>query len=712
MADSVNVRVSDSDKLYPNAVVVKVGTQEIIAGRDGVSPVVTTEAIPHGNRVTITDAVGEHAFDVMDGASAYEQAVAGGYEGTEAEFAEDLAGFSDKADTAETAAASAAQSAQSAINSASNAATEAGEAAASAATALTHRDAADSSAQSAAASATSAGNSASAAAASASAANGSATSASASESNAANSATNAASSETAAAASESAAAASAAAASNSAAAAAQSASAIEEYEHDAEAWAIGKRGGTDVDSSDATYQNNSKYYAEQAAASSSAASSAASAAAQSATEAASEADSSKSYSRSSYISSTMASGSATAAADAQTAAETAAATAEGHATNAASSATAASGSATAAATSESNAADSAAAAAASEAEAKRVEESIPADYTDLAEDVSNLKSAVNDPVTGLDTKAPVIINSASGNIAGFADGANGVPVKQLTVNVEPIQAGSGDPSPDNVRPISGRTSATIYHSGADTSDPSTYIIQIGESVYGGKLNVSEGKLAVDRRFIVADGVNIRVIGGYGAPGPKWLPCIVLSGDNKAYNDTSTIISSYLQHDAGFQNIENSIGVGNGGAAIILHIGAMQGTDGTHGYNSASEVWAAVNAYLQEHPLQICYTLAAPAIEIALTPTQISTMLGSNNIWSDSGDVSVDYCADTKLYIDNIHTPTDDDMTADTQIASGKYFLIGGALYKSTTVIPAGDTIRPGTNCVQTNLAEALNALNA
>ena len=112
MADSVNVRVSDSGKLYPNAVVVKVGGEEIIAGRDGVSPVVTTEEIPHGNRVTITDAVGEHAFDVMDGASAYEQAVAGGYEGTEEEFAEDLAGFSDKADTAETAAASAAQSAQ------------------------------------------------------------------------------------------------------------------------------------------------------------------------------------------------------------------------------------------------------------------------------------------------------------------------------------------------------------------------------------------------------------------------------------------------------------------------------------------------------------------------------------------------------------------------------------------------------------------------
>ena len=88
------------------------------------------------------------------------------------------------------------------------------------------------------------------------------------------------------------------------------------------------------------------------------------------------------------------------------------------------------------------------------------------------------------------------------------------------------------------------------------------------------------------------------------------------------------------------------------------------------------------------------------------------MLGTNNIWADCGPVSVDYPADTKLYIQKINAPTDDDMTADTQIESGKYFLIGNTLYLSTTIIPAGDTIIPGTNCQKTNLAAALNALNA
>ena len=49
--------------------------------------------------------------------------------------------------------------------------------------------------------------------------------------------------------------------------------------------------------------------------------------------------------------------------------------------------------------------------------------------------------------------------------------------------------------------------------------------------------------------------------------------------------------------------------------------------------------------------------------------------------------------------------------ADAQIDSGKYFIVGGNLYKSTTTIPAGDAINPGSNCILTNLADALNALN-
>ena len=38
---------------------------------------------------------------------------------------------------------------------------------------------------------------------------------------------------------------------------------ISDYSYDSEAWAVGKRGGVDVPSTDETYHNNSKYWAEQ-----------------------------------------------------------------------------------------------------------------------------------------------------------------------------------------------------------------------------------------------------------------------------------------------------------------------------------------------------------------------------------------------------------------------------------------------------------------
>lgn len=56
-------------------------------------------------------------------------------------------------------------------------------------------------------------------------------------------------------------------------------------------------------------------------------------------------------------------------------------------------------------------------------------------------------------------------DTASGAVASFPDGANDVPVESLTVSIEPVQEGSGDPSPDNVRPISGWTAAEVTAAG-------------------------------------------------------------------------------------------------------------------------------------------------------------------------------------------------------------------------------------------------------
>ena len=118
-------------------------------------------------------------------------------------------------------------------------------------------------------------------------------------------------------------------------------------------------------------------------------------------------------------------------------------------------------------------------------------------------------------------------------------------------------------------------------------------------------------------------------------------------------------------------------------------------------------------YLSNHTLSIVLQLTNPNYATyQLDPVTIETLLGQNNIWAYCGDVEVKYRADTKLYIEKLTAPTEDDMVANANIPDATYFMIGNALYLSTTTIPAGDTINPGTNCTLMNLASALNALNS
>ena len=54
---------------------------------------------------------------------------------------------------------------------------------------------------------------------------------------------------------------------------------------------------------------------------------------------------------------------------------------------------------------------------------------------------------------------------ATGAIASFDDGADNIPMKSLLVNIDPVQSGSGDPSPSNVRAINGHSAVNVYKGG-------------------------------------------------------------------------------------------------------------------------------------------------------------------------------------------------------------------------------------------------------
>ena len=61
-------------------------------------------------------------------------------------------------------------------------------------------------------------------------------------------------------------------------------------------------------------------------------------------------------------------------------------------------------------------------------------------------------------------------DTASGDIASFPDGTDLFPALSVKAQIEPIQSGSGTPSPDNVRPISGHTECVTEVSGVNVWD--------------------------------------------------------------------------------------------------------------------------------------------------------------------------------------------------------------------------------------------------
>ena len=83
------------------------------------------------------------------------------------------------------------------------------------------------------------------------------------------------------------------------------------------------------------------------------------------------------------------------------------------------------------------------------------------------------------------------------------------------VTLKPKQAGSGDPSPDNVRPISGYDSVTVTQS-KDESQVKQITLNLPETIYGGTVDAVTGVGEVTRKANVLDGeINKLRVSGSG-----------------------------------------------------------------------------------------------------------------------------------------------------------------------------------------------------
>lgn len=299
------------------------------------------------------------------------------------------------------------------------------------------------------------------------------------------------------------------------------------------------------------------------------------------------------------------------------------------------------------------------------------------------------------------------------------------PMLSLKVGIEPIQGGSGDPSPTNIRPISGwdevnvnvcgtnvwdeewkidgaqfkaknlipvmpNTSyyfksplnaysafkydvngnslgpmavmtkdavfatdsktyyiwfslsvndyGTTYNNDISINYPSTdteyhaynghtYTIDLDGTRYGGTLDVVSGVLTVDEIFGELDGVDENWANtAAGSVGNRSNFLLNVFPSTDIDTDFVTICNTYIGRSYNHRtfNTSNITWVNPDGSVTVV-------TD------SSIDTAEKFKALLQDTPLQIITKLATPQT-IQLTPTQVKSLLGTNNLWADTGDV--------------------------------------------------------------------------
>lgn len=358
-----------------------------------------------------------------------------------------------------------------------------------------------------------------------------------------------------------------------------------------------------------------------------------------------------------------------------------------------------------------------------------------------------------------------IIKTVSGAVATITDGADNLPVKDLVAQIVPQQSGTGDPSPSNVRPISGWTGCEVTRcgknmisdiqqggingtTGEDMSstnrvrtgfikvNPSTqytvavnstntnlvcyhlleyteensssfidstsinqatktfttrattkYIrftardttsiditptdlakwqLELGSTattyepyngttysvtwqteagtVYGGTIDLTTGVLTVTHGLVTLDGTET----GWSANTPN-------AGFIRTINEmkSGNAQTGYCDRFATISN-NGSFGVRFGGNNQITYFNHI--TDNVSGITTLDD-W---KAWLDNNPTTLVYPLATPQT-YQLTPTEVKTILGTMNIFADTGNISVEY--PTKTVTDIASVLIDDTSTA-------------------------------------------------
>ena len=190
---------------------------------------------------------------------------------------------------------------------------------------------------------------------------------------------------------------------------------------------------------------------------------------------------------------------------------------------------------------------------------------------------------------------------------------------------EPVQEGSGTPSPENIRPIKGRDIVTITRQ----EDNQVITLTLPETVYGGEVDAvsSEGQETWRTIIDVVDGNNLK----FKAQGKYWnLP-----------DGTAPGIGDWLRRDIISSHFFERFSGNDRSEKIWTTAKDMAGLfDTIDELNTYCSAQAAAGT-----PVQIAYKLAKPISFTAAGAQPIPALSGVNTVLTDSDSVTVTGRAD-------------------------------------------------------------------
>ena len=230
---------------------------------------------------------------------------------------------------------------------------------------------------------------------------------------------------------------------------------------------------------------------------------------------------------------------------------------------------------------------------------------------------------------------PLPVKTASGAIASFTDGADGVPVKSCTVSFLPSGGGGTPSAPVAIVGHSGIT-LTNKDNMSTPTHTDTYTDTFGHTIYGGTRDLTTDKASV-------------TYGVKNARDYTWTT--ITQGSDLFFVTVDETLKATGQSATFLCNRFTTINTSAYLPATPTNNTMYHASARYYNINVFSDVASNItewNTYIQNNDVVFTIPLATPTEITGLTPHEIDTLYGDNNIYADTGTTTVEYRADIDL----------------------------------------------------------------